>query len=248
MIVSAPETFRQITQRICTLSPPPTLKPQRLRIYGTALVVECESPELAGIRSALIAATSHLIERSSLADEEWQRAAWWAGMVADDPQACLDQLGEARRLYAQAGSFPLLSSRHFRQGFLVGLLKKVNRATGDQKDKAMAAFDYFLTQGQPPWYASSKMFHTTIASGLQIADDEDRKRQLQEFTEFLWGSVASKLGAYQFNSLAIMGEDPTDEVELHFYDHVTDTFVNEKRPRFRVIHELKFAVPQILRR
>jgi len=242
LLISSPAAFREIAEGICSQCEPPALHPECLAVLGNALAVKCASPALAEIRRALIEATSHLIERTALADEEWQRGEWWIDRVSENPGPRRELLSQARQLYTEAGCPPLPTSRHFRLGFLLHLVKRAGESSHGS-NASPAGLQYFLQHGQPPWYGSGAdfAFHTTIASGLRIADRSDRARQLKELNELLWPSVETKLGSHKLDSLSIMAEDPGSLIEVSFFDHLTDTYVKEQRPSFTVQHKVRFS-------
>jgi len=214
--------------------PQPTLKPKNLKIYGkTALVVECESDELGEMRVNLTQQTHDLITRSPLADEEWQRARWWILRGCNNIEKNLDRLFEAKNYYEESSSPPLPSSRHFRLGFLMRLYKTYYSSEKKDKQKSKAKLDEFLKFGEPPWYRiQMPSFHTTIASGL------DGTQNINCNT--IWQKVQKKLPKYKPKYLAIMGEDQNTMFDLYFYDWLTETYVKETRPGFKIIAKANF--------
>lgn len=242
LTVSNTERFAKIVESVCRLSARPRIEPQRFSIFGRALVVRCTCDLAPKIQLALGMATRHVIARMPLADEEFQRAEWRIRQVGKDVQTNLDALRETRRRYREAGAPPLPSSRHFRLGFLVRLVKELSRATGDEARASKARhLDHFLKYGEPYWYGASGSLHATIASGLNVQDKADRQQQLDRFNDLLWPSVQSMLGAYEPASLAIMAEDPDNPVTVGFFDWLCEEFVEETRPGFQVIGHARFA-------
>ena len=246
LTVVDPEAFGRIVKGVCRLCPRPTLEPKGLRllpggpVLGTSLVVSCRAPALEPIRRVVLDATSHLVARQPLADEEFQRAEWWVRQVGKAVKANLAALWDAREQYLAAGAPPLPSSRHFRLGFLVRLCKALrNAATADERKSCERRVGYFLSRGEPPWYASTGSLHVTLASGLSVRCTA-KQRVLDRFSKLLWPSVLEKLTAYQPEGLAIMGEYPEHAVKVHFHDFLTETLVPETRPGFKVLEWAPF--------
>ncbi len=231
------ETFARIAKSICGLSKAPKLVPTGLSIFGgTSLVVKCESKQLALVMKALCRATAHLIDRTRLADEEFQRGEFLIKSVGKDVKANLAALWEARRIYLEAGSPSLPTSKHFRLGFLVRYVKQ-------SKNKDNHALQYFLTHGEPPWYAKpGTSFHTTICSGLD--PKENGNGRLAKFNETILPKVKETLKDYVPEYLAIMGEDPENKVTVKFFDWLTETFFEETRPGFMIVDRAPFATTE----
>lgn len=241
LTVTDPEAFASQVKAVCRLCAPPTICPLRLGFWGsTALVVECLSDALQRIYGSLVTTTRHLIARVPLADEEFQKAEWWIVKTGGDVKANLQALFGARKEYLKAGAPPLPASRHFRVGFLVRLWKEWNRASRDRRDLKAKQLRYFLSYGEPHWYGFDGHLHTTIVSGIRAGDPRDRSRQLSRFGDAIWPAVREKLGPYQPGYLAIMGEDPGNQVGVHFFDWLTESYVKETRPVFRVVDRAQF--------
>jgi hypothetical protein len=235
------DAFAEIVKCICSVCPPPSLTPWDLAIFGRALVVTCEAPELKRVNAALMKATSHLIARAPLTDEERQRAEWWIGHVGVQVDANLQALHAACQKYLEAGSPPLPTSRHFRLGYLMRLWKELQRAAPADRESCAAGLDYFLTHGEPAHYAVAGSPHITLASGLEVQDEADKQAQLAEFRQSLWQAALARLKPYRPRQLAIMGEHPTERIDVRFFDWLTETFVDENRPAFTVIDTARFA-------
>jgi hypothetical protein len=122
----------------------------------------------------------------------------------------------------------------------VGFCKQLDRAEEKERESRANSLQYFLSNGEPPWYASSGGLHTTIASGLR-GDCEER---LNDLEKLLQPAIESKLGSYKPRYLAIMGEDTNNVVTVHFFDWLTETYVEEKRPGFKVIDRANFALSE----
>lgn len=225
--------FDRIVKSITALASPPTIKPKRLRIHrGSYLVVDIDSPELEKASMAIRAATSPLICRSQITDEEWQIAEWRARNAGNAED--LQVLRTARRVYETAGSPVLDCGRYFRVGMLVALTRrKISKAA----DAATASHDleHFLSSGEPPWYRQRALLHTTLASGLKPGIDA-----IDKF-EKLWPEVERKFDAIKLEHLAIMSEDPDDIAKVRFWDSVTQTFMEEERPNFKVVKQVSFG-------
>jgi len=219
--------FVDAVRAVCQGLPSPEIRPERLAIYATnSLVIEGASERWNGLRSALIRATRPFIARMPLADEEIQKAEWHVRRGNLHVEENLKALRDAVAVYRHAGSPPLPSSRHFRLGFLVRLHKASVR---EGTPKRAEYLQYFLTRAEPPWYGSNGVPHLTIASGLDGTEDlGDLRRQL-------WDSIRQDFPAFQPRCLAIMGEDADNPVTVRFYDWLTETLVEEKRPGFKVI-------------
>jgi hypothetical protein len=244
LTVSDPGAFAGIVKAVCRLCPPPILRPDRLAIYGaTSLVVQCSSPPLTRIAHALMTATRHLIARAPLADEEFQKAEWWIRIIGKEVKANCRALFEARKEYLRAGAPPIPRSRHFRLGFLVRLWKDWKRAKKDP-DRRHRHWQYFLAYGEPYWYAGAGSLHTTIASGLKVKGHPHRERILRRFTRTVWPLVEDRLKAYRPQYLAIMGEAPRHDVTVRFFDWLTETFVKDERPGFKVVDRARFSRPE----
>ncbi len=243
MTTFAADEFTEIVKSVCRLALSPTIRPEGLRIYGSsALVVKCVERGLDRIRAALVVASRHLIARSQLTDEEFQRAEWWIRRINNDVSGHLGSLRAARRQYLENGCPPLPNSRHFRLGFLVRLIKEIERANdGAVREAKRRHLRYFFSHGEPHWYAGSSSLHTTIASGLNVTDEANRQRQLDRFTNLLWPTVERELRSYQPRYLVIMGEDPENTKPVHFFDWLTETFVEEERPGFKEIGRAEFG-------
>ncbi len=235
------DAFAEIVKCICSVCTPPSLTPWDLDIFGRALVVTCEAPELKRVNAALMKATSHLIARASLTDEERQRAKWWIGQVGVQVDANLQALHAAWERYAEVGSPPLPTSRHFRLGYLMRLWKELQRATPQDRESRAAGMDHFLTHGEPAHYGFAGSPHITLASGLGVQDEADKQAQLAEYRQSLWQAVLARLKPYRPGQLAVMGEHPTERIDVRFFDWLTETFVDENRPAFTVIDTARFA-------
>jgi hypothetical protein len=70
------------------------------------------------------------------------------------------------------------------------------------------------------------------------------RQQFDDLGEQLWPAIKSNLGAYQPDYLAIMGEDPGNTVAVHFFDWLTETYVEEERPGFKIVDRAVFASPE----
>jgi hypothetical protein len=214
----------------------PRIRPVSLAIWGkTALVVRCQVDGLDELRSALIAETRAMVARSPIADEEIQRAHWWI-QVHDNSEMNRKALDGALGFYRNHGSPPLPSSRHFRLGFLVRLFREWEQADADKKPKQLGRLEYYLRQGEPPWYASKMQFHLTLASGLSQPTDLDR------FTDLLWPYIANGFPVYEPSCLAILGEDVAKgPLSLRFFDFLTARPVSEIRRGLAVDARVAFA-------
>jgi hypothetical protein len=242
LTVVDPTAFARIVKAMCRLCPAPTLVPEKMNIFaGTSLVVQCSCEPLGRLLGALAAATRHLIERAPLTDEEFQRAEWWIRRVGRDVQRNCKALHLLWKDYVAAGAPPLPASRHFRLSFLMRLWNDRAQAnTADRAQRAQRHWDYFLAYGEPYWYANPAL-HTTIASGLIIPSGTTVARRLEVFRQTIWPVVQQKLRCYQPRYLAIMGENPRREIDVTFQDRLTQVYVPERRPGFRVVDKAHFA-------
>jgi hypothetical protein len=246
LTTTAPATFDAVVRKVCAAFDPPTITPEALalRVWGKgSLVVHCSSPAVDELRAALLQAVHPLITRVRLTDEEFQRAAWWirqvCGADAGRLAANLAALDRARQTYRQAGSPPLPSSRYFRLGLLVRLVKNRDQADGERRASRDAALHHFLARGEPPWcYLLSGSLHTTIASGL--ADDQPLDRLPAAAIE---ARVRKLLDSYRPGRVALMGLDEASPTEVLVRDGLTDTFVPETRPNFHVVGWAEFRQP-----
>lgn len=235
MTTCAPDEFADVIKSVCRLALPPTIRPKRLQIYGSsALVVECVEQGLSHLRAALVATTRHLIARSQLADEEFQRAEWWFRRIGKDAADQPNLVERARGHYVEAGSPPLPNSRHFRLGFLARLVKEMELAKDvAERELKSKHLQHFLAHGEPHWYVGSGSLHITVCSGLKVTDAVNRQRQLEKFTSLLWPTIEQGFRSYEPRYSAIMGEDPEATRPVHFFDWLTGTFVEEERPGFK---------------
>lgn len=235
MTVKDPGAFARQVKEVCRAFAPPQLTAKDLCIWHEkSLVLRFESPELEQVRAALVQATRPCIERFPLMDEEVQKARWWIEKQGHHRQIDLLQLDEALHRYAEAGSPPLPSSRHFRLGFLVKLVKGLNRAGSGQAPQRERALQHFLRFAEPPWYASSGGLHLTLASGLV---DTNASESLIHSLEL---GLLADTPAYPLSRIAIMAEDPEIPVTVNFFDWLTETPVPEKRSPFKVLEYVSF--------
>lgn len=228
--------FDNVVRDLCARSAQPTLSIDRPSMIGNStLAVRCHSPELDELRMSLINTTRRLLVRSVLADEEWQHAEWWITLRLKHPDAniAIAGLRECRAWYRAAGSPPLPSSRHFRLGYLLRLFEK--------SSKSDAHLQYFAEYGEPFWYGTRDVWHTSIASGLDIARKLIPPPSLEEFLRDLAPEVQRKLGPiYHPTAVAIMGEDREQIVHVRVFDWLTHTYVEENRPALRVLEMMPF--------
>jgi hypothetical protein len=219
--------FQGIVRDVCSKFSPPTITATGLVIWsGKSLVLRCESPELDRVRAALIEATRSCIERAALSDEEVQKARWWIMQQSRRPQFDLPPLDDALRVYAKAGRPPLPTSRHFRLGFLVKLVKEWRRAPEAERSSREGALSHFLTFGEPPWYAGGGALHLTLASGLATGTNLEALKQSIE------PGVLADFPPTQLRRIALMTEDSKSTVQTSFFDWLTETPIREERPGF----------------
>jgi hypothetical protein len=269
LTVEDPDAFDAVVKTVCGLYTRAAIRPTELAIYGdrTALAVASSCPPLKRMIRHLVDATRHLVARSPITDEEWQRAAWWIEAQGRRPgeappssggrsraagrrhasavrgvEANRTALLEARKAYLERGAPPLPRCRHFRLGFLIRLWKELKRAGRRASARRRGRhLDYFLTYGEPPWYEHGAGLHTTIASGLHIPSEEAKTARLREYNRAIWPKVQAALKDYRPRFLAIMGEHVTRPVTVRFYDWLTEQFIEESRPRFRVVDRAYMA-------
>jgi len=121
--------------------------------------------------------------------------------------------------------------------FLVSYSRKLNEAPDlATLARTKKALEHFLKFGEPPWYRKPSSLHTTIASGL-----EPERHRLELFEQKLWPEVRHMLCGFKPKCLAIMGEDAEHMVSVRFWDSLTQRFVEEKRPGFKVIERVNFS-------
>lgn len=102
---SNPERFDEVIRVCCGALQAPKIEPRDLKIFkGIALVVRIQSPALEEIKVKVQEATHPYIVRYPIADEEWQRAAWWIREKDGEVAKNLEVLKTAREIYESAGT------------------------------------------------------------------------------------------------------------------------------------------------
>jgi hypothetical protein len=236
LTVRDPNQFVDIVRKICRSIPSPTVTATGLVVWGKNLVLKCDSPALARIRSALITATRQCLEKSPLTDEEIQRAYWWIWQRAEQPEKAIEVLSETVKRYVESGSPALPHSRHFRLNYLVHLVRRVLRAKDDDKAAHERHLKHFLEHGEPHWYAANGALHLTIASGLVPGADAGA------LARDLAPGILADCPPFPLAGLAIMAEAPESPVRVRFYDELAQGFVTrEARPGFKVLGCAEFA-------
>lgn len=243
MTTCEPDEFDLKIKNICASFPQPVIEPTALSIFAKALVIRCSSPDLLAVRREIIEATRPLVHRTPVCDEEWQRCYWWIrqihgiGKTAD---AHLREVDYARNVYIESGSPSLPGSRHFRVGFLLRMTKTARRLKNSEV-ASQQNLEHFLKKGEPHWYAGAGAPHVTIVSGLKFTEEAGKDRQLLHYQQTVWPHVQKTFTSYRPRALAIMGEDPDNPVEVSFFDWLTETFVRERRPGFKVLERIPFV-------
>ncbi len=221
--------FARIMRDVCPECRPPVVAATHLSVWNRkSLVLHCESPGLEEIRRALIKATRQCIERLPLTDEEIQKARWWIHEHSPDPRLHLQQFQRALQRYFEVGTPPLPASRHFRLGYLVKSSKELDWANEDERPTRQRALDYFLSYGEPTWYGSTGGLHLTLASGLTPDQDVNQLKAKIE------PSVLRDFPPSPICRIGIVTEDPDSQVEVSFFDWLTETPVRESRFGYKV--------------
>lgn len=235
LTVSDPDVFDSTVHSICKQHGRPSIEPVQLTVLGSnSLVVMCKSASLVQLRRELIEALRPQISRAPLADEEFQRLEWWIRKVGNQVKENSKALRDAQEHYNACGSPALPLSRYFRCGYFLRLFKETFRTNGDAQRTAEQNLSYFLTHGEPTWYASDEHLHITIASGIEQTLIE------ATLSGRIWEFVKRKMRSVEPSSLSIMGTDVHNDVDVNFYDWATETFVQESRPGFCVREKLDF--------
>lgn len=245
MTIFDPDGFDAIIRDTCRKTSNLTIEPRELDMWGNGLMMKCDSPSSESLRDKLAASTRSYIARSPISDEEFQRGEWWIRQICGNQSHNIDLLRELRAFYRNAGLPAVPSSRHFRLGFLMYIYKSIRNAEASKDSELVsitkAAMDSFLKYGEPQWYHKAYKSHTTIVSGLHVNSDE-RSVMLERFRKLIQPEAIRQLGEiYRPSYLAIMGEDPGKMMNVHFYDWLTETFVEETRPNLTVLERVPLA-------
>jgi len=233
-VCSDPLGFERIVRSIVELVERPTIKPEKLRIHrGSYLVVDISSPVLERVSRAIRAAMRPLICRKKITDSEWNSAERRV-INSENEAEDLRVLKTARQIYEKAGCPGIDFGQHFRLAMLVALTR---RQMNKEPDAATASqnLQHFLATSEPPWYGQPVVLHTTVASGLKPGIDT-----IERFGQ-LWDEIKRRFGEIEIDHLSIMGQDPDEMVKVRFWDSVTQNFIEEERPRFKVIREVNFG-------
>lgn len=247
--MTAPETVARAAREICSRHARPRIWFKGLATYPTALVIDCDSEDLLGLRREILEATNHLIERTPISNDEWDAAKAQVQCHAGPHQAENNRvLDRTRKIYAAHGSPMLPTAIHFRLPFLAHLCRELDAATaGEDRAHKQKSLDYYLAHGQPPWYASRSGLHLTICSGLRFHPHDPRMREplAHAYRTGLWNEVQKRAGPqpYRPSALAIMKENPTRTIHTTRYDGLINDFVPEVRPDFEVCERVPFRRP-----
>jgi hypothetical protein len=232
-----------------------------LAVFGPALVIRyrCEASD--GLRGGLRDATADLVARHPLTDDQIQKAYWWIESQGPETNRCaahLAALDRALLRYRQAKSPPLQASRHFGIQYLLRCSKALDRANRalaaaqangaagtvqECEDKVLKArnnLDYYFLKGIPAWYAGGGSLHLTVASGLpETGLGGAAAPDLRELEPDLLRDSRE----YVPVRVAIVGEDfDSPPVQVKYFDWLTETYVEETRPGFRVLEDV--AIPR----
>ncbi len=237
-------------QKACSDFEPPEIKPTKLTILGkSSLVLRCECPALELLKSKLIMATRHLIDRVEVTDEEITRA---YERIARYGHANREIFEQAVLYYRNAGSPCLPRSRYFRLGLLTRLVAELLRIKVDSKQKKAQSvdqdqaesnllmkqtqLDHFLTYGEPPWYSLGGTLHLTLVSGLSCDQSiEYHRERLEE-------SVLASFQSYRPHRLAVMGIDLASRTSaVRYFDWLTEHLVEETRHPWKAVDWIDFS-------